>query len=60
MIDISPGDEVTYRKTARALGGQRTGKVVRVNKRWVYLANNPMRIPRDRVISVRVKDGDRG
>jgi hypothetical protein len=57
VIDVNPGDEITCRKSDRALGGQRTGTVVRVNKRWVHVSDNPMRIPRDRVISVRVKDG---
>ncbi len=56
MIDVHPGDEITYRKTTRALGGQRTGTVVRVNKRWVVVSNNTMRIPRDRVLSVRVRE----
>jgi hypothetical protein len=59
VIDLSPGDEVIYRKAARALSGQRTGEVVRVTNHFVFVWNGgkrPAQIPRDRIVSVRVKE----
>lgn len=60
MIDVHAGDEVVYRKGARALSGQRSGEVVRVTNRYVLVwdgGKRPVQVPRDRVVSVRVKDG---
>jgi len=60
MIDLSPGDEVTYRRGARALCGQRTGEVVRVTGHYVFVwdgGKRPAQIPRDRIVSVRPKEG---
>jgi hypothetical protein len=58
VIDVHAGDEVTYRKAARALSGQRSGEVVRVTSQYVFVWNGgkkPVQVPRDRVVSVRVK-----
>jgi hypothetical protein len=59
VIDVHAGDDITYRKGKGALSGYRTGHVVRVGDKYVQVlthgSTRAVPIPRDRVVSVRVK-----
>jgi len=58
VIEVRSGDEITYRKAARALSGQRTGEVVRVTNRYVFVwagGKKPAQVPRDRIVNVRAR-----
>jgi len=60
VIDVHAGDEIVYHKSARAPSGTRTGKVVRVTGRFVFVltgSKRPRQIPRDRVVSVKETAG---
>jgi hypothetical protein len=62
MIDVSPGDEIVYRKTTRALSGTRTGVVARVTGQFVWVlsaSKRSLQISRNQIVSVRREGGRR-